>query len=423
MWDKLTNEEQTKLADFMNIYRSYLNPNNNDEIDTIIDYIIDTLVKVYIEYKKTIPFISVEDDPYCFYIIKPVDGKYSLFDYLINTAIQNLDSIELKNDKTSCNYNMLKKKITINKSNMMKLHNSVFDVMKSKIDRNKFFELYYKNSVYHEIGHMFHYSMDNVEPNVVYVPHSYLSLSSFPPLKKFMSSKNKQAEIERRKVEVKKTAKIRIKNRIDLYSVLSDRYDILKQNEIDGLEVEVEKPPVKYEEIMFPPIFYINPVDEAFTECDAQVYSGMFENELFEIEGTDNLDCFYLPIDDDHILMTYSPSTYFFSSSIGAALKESVSRLSYFRTVFLGKKDLFIEFLGKYELFSARSLSHQLIAADKNNMKDVQPLLDEIVEFRKSKGKSLKSLDIYFPLVRVDDKWVYYTETIDKKPPEVLKLQ
>lgn len=424
MFKCLTKEEETKLQDFMNVYKNYLNPCGNEEINTIIDYVIDSLIKVYIEYKDVVQFVSVVDDSYSYYILKPMDGRYSLLDYLINTIIQNLDSIELINDKMSCNYNMLKKKMYINKKNIMSLHPSVFDTMKSKIDKDKYLELYYKNAIYHEIGHMLHYKISSIKAHTVYAPSDYLSLSEFPPLKKRMSLNAKNAELDRRKSIVRTRAKERIKKRISMYYMaLSNKYNILNPNEIDDCDIEVEKLNMKYEEIMLPPIFYLNPVEEAFTESDAQVYSGMFENDIFEIEDSGNLDCFYLPIDNEHILMTYSPSSYSFSSSIGFALKECISKLSYFRTIFLGKTDLFLEFLGEYELLPVSALSHRLVSADKGQITEVQPLLDDIINFYKNKGKSLKNLNIYFPLIFQDNKWVYYTETINKMPPEVLKLQ
>lgn len=422
MSEKLTDQEKSKLNDFMNIYRDYLNPNHNEEIDKIIDYIIDSLIKVYLEYKNVVPFISVNDDNYRYYILKPVDGKYSLLDYLINTVIQNLDSIVLADDKKPCNYNLLKKKMFINKKNILALHPSLFDNMKGNIDKEKFLDLLYKHMVYHEIGHMLHYKINNIEENTVYVPNDYLSLNEFPPLKKRMTSNAKKAEMERREAIVKENAKEKIKSRIDRYATLSDKYDVLKSKEIDDCDIKVETPIIRYQEIIVPPFLYLNPCEEAFTECDAQVYSGLYENNLFEMEDS-NLNCFYLSIDDDHVLMTYSPTIYSFSSSIGFALKECISKLSYFRTVFLGKNDLFLEFLGEYEPLSASLLSHQLFSADKKNMNDVQPLLDEIVDFYKSKGKSLRNLNIFFPLVYKDNKWVYYMESIDKKQSQSLKLQ
>lgn len=423
MYEKLTNEEKTKLKDFMDIYRKYLNPNNNPEINTIIDYIIDSIVKVYLEYKKVVPYVSVEDDKYQYYILKPIDGKYSLLDYLINTVIQNLDLLVLSEDKKACNYNFLMKKMFINKNNVMSLHPSVFDTMTGKIDREKFLELLYKHMIYHEIGHMLHYKINNIEENTVYVPYDYLSLSEFPPLKKRMSQNAKKAEIERRKAIVKESAKEKIKNRISPYSVLSDKYDVLKAEEIDNCEIKVETPNIKYQEIIIPPLLYLNPVEEAFTECDAQVYSGLFENNVFDFDNSGNLNCFYLTIDDEHVLMTYSPTAYAFSSSIAFALKECISKLSYFRTIFLGKNDLFLDFLGAYEYYPVSSFSYQLNSANQKQMNEVQPLLDKIIDFYKSKGKSMGNLDIFFPLVYKDNKWIYYTEAMTKKQAENVKLQ
>lgn len=421
MLKKLSDEEKAKLTDFMTIYRKYLNPDCDGEIDTIIDYVIDFLTKVYLEYKDIIPYISIADDEYNYYLLKPENDKYSLLDYLINTAIQNLDSVKLVNDAKSCNYNMLKKTIFINKNKLLPADAPIFDDMKMPVNKEKYVELFYKNALYHEIGHMFHYKINGLQPNTVYVPFDYMALVDFPPLKKRMSINAKKKEEERRREIAKKKALEKLQQRISMYSVLGDKYNLLTPEEISDCDVKTEFPVPKYEEIMIPPIFYRNPVDEAFTECDAQGYSGLFENEIFRIDENDGFNCFYIPIDENHIIMTYSPSIYSFSSSIGSALKEYISKLSYFRTVFLGKPDLFIEFLGEYSKEPVKQFSMSLFNADKNNLAEVQPLLDSIVEFAKSKNKPLDSLNIYFPLVNKDGNWVYYTDALDKTPPHVLK--
>lgn len=413
MFEKLNKEEETKIKDFMLIYKNYLNHNFNNEIDTIINYIFDSIIKIYIEYKEIIPFVSINDDSYCYYILKPIEGKYKLLDYLINTAIQNLDFIELIDDKKNCSYSRLKKKISINKNYIMSLYDRIEN--NNNINKDKYLELYYKNAIYHEIGHMLHHKINNIKENTIYVPTDYLSLNQFPSLKKRMSLNDKKTEIEKRKAMEK------IKNKISMYSTLSNKYNILNPNEISSCNIEVERPNLKYEEIIIPPILYRNPVDEAFTECDAQVYSGIFENKIFDVDDSGNLNCFYLPIDKEHVLMTYSPTAYSFSSSIGFALKECISKKSYFRTVFLRKNDLYLELLGEYNEFSVKQFSYRLFIADEGQMNAVQPLLDDIVEFSKNKGMSLENLNIYFPLIYKNNKWVYYIDAIDKTSSNILK--
>lgn len=421
MKKNLTQEEITKINDFMQVYKEYINPDNNTEINIIIDHIIDSIIKIYIDYKDIIPFISITDDTYSYYILKPKDGKYCLLNYLINTVIQNLDSIILIDDKMNSNFNSLKKKIYINKKKTISNNTSIFNNMNSKIDKEKFLELYYKYSIYHEIGHMLHYKIKDIKEHTIYVPADYLSLSEFPPLKKRMSLNAKKNELERRKSIVKLRAKEKIKKRISMYyNALNKKYNILNPNEINDCEIEVESPNMKYEEIMLPPTFYINPVEEAFNDCDAQIYSSIFENDIFNINDSGNLNCFYLPIDNEHVIMTYTPSYYSFSASIGFAIKECINKIAYFRTMFLGKPDLFLEFLGKYEFLSTRSFSHKLLNANKGKIEEVQPLLDYIIDFYRNKGKSLDNLNIYFPLIYKDNKWVYYLDAINKIPPESL---
>ena len=422
MFEKLSNEEKIKIMDFMEIYGKYVNPDSDNEINRIVDYVFDTIIKVYFEYKDVAPFISVEDDNYEYYIIKPNNGKYSLLDYLLNTVIQNLDSIELIDGSMPSNYNMLKKKISINKKHTTSFHDSVFDQIKQQLDRSKYKELFYKNAIYHEIGHMLHYKINNIVPQTVYVPHDYMSLSCFPPLKKRMSEKAKKVETEKRREIVKKSAKEKIKKRISIYyDNLSNKYDVLNPNDIDNCDLAVEGPGHKFEEIMIPPFFYLNPIDEAFSECDAQVYSGIFENDIFKMKDENYMDCFYIPIDSEHVIMTYSPSAYCTSASIGFALKECISKQSYFRTMFLGKDDLFVEFLGEYG-FLTSEFAFKLAGADKKKMEDIQSILDDIVEFSKNKNISLQWINIFFPLVYKNNQWLYYTDAMNIELPKTKKL-
>ena len=407
MFEKLNNEEKTKIIDFMEIYRKYVNPDSDNEINIIVDYVFDTIIKIYFEYKEVVPFISVNDDNYEYYIIRPNNGKYTLLDYLINTIIQNLDSIELIDNKMPSNYNMLKKKISMNKKHTTSIHDSVFEQTNQHLDKDKYKELFYKTAIYHEIGHMLHYKIGNIVPQTVYVPQSYMSLSCFPPLKKRMSENAKKIETEKRREIVKKSAKEKIKKRISIYyESLHDKYDVLNPNDIENCELAVERPNHKFEQIMLPPFFYLNPVDEAFSECDAQVYSGLFENDIFKAEDNNCMDCFYIPIDSEHLIMTYSPDAYFVSTSIGFALKECISKQSYFRTMFLGKEDLFVEFLGEYSI-STSEFAFKLAGADKRKMDDIQSILDDIIEFSKNKNISLEWINIFFPLVYKNNQWLY----------------
>ncbi len=196
------------------------------------------------------------DDGYSYYILKPVDSRYTLLDYLINTIKQNLDSIELISGKMDCSYDRLRKRICINKEKIFIFSNAMFNNIKSEIDKDKYLELYYKNVIYHEIEHMFHYKLNSIKANTVYVPADYMSLSEFPPLKKRMSLNAKKVELGRRKSRVKLRAKERIKKRISLYMVLSNKYNVLNPDEIDNCDIAVEEQNMKYEEIMLPPVFF-----------------------------------------------------------------------------------------------------------------------------------------------------------------------
>ena len=422
MFEKLSSEEKAKVIDFMKIYKMYINPDFDCEINTIVDYIFDTIIKIYFEYKEIVPFISTSDDNYEFYIIRPVNGKYSLLDYLINKIIQNLDSIELIDNQKSSNYNILKKKISINKKRSTSLNDSVFNLTRQQLDRGKFNELFYKETIYHEIGHMLHYIIDNIVPQTIYVPQSYMSLSGFPPLKKRMSINAKKIEIEKRKELVKIRAKEEIKKRIAIYyESLKDKYNILNPDDINNCDLAVEQLNHRFEEIMIPPLLYLNPIDEAFSECDAQIYSGMFENDIFETEDNNIMNCFHFPIDQEYFIRTYSPSIYFVSASIGFALKECISKKSYFRTMFLGRDDLFVEFLGEYSP-STTAFAIRLANADKQKMDDIHSLLNDIIEFAKKNNKPLDCLNIYFPLVYKNNQWFYYIDVIESDLPKLKKL-
>lgn len=412
MFEKLNQEEQSKVIDFMESYKKYLNPECNNEIDTVINYIFDIIIKVYLEYRNTIPYVSVEDDGYAYYTIRPVDGRYSLLDYLINTAMQNLDSIEFIDTQMPSNYNLLKKKMSLHAELMSSLPDTVFNYTKKPLDKDKYRELFYKHMIYHEIGHMLHYKIKDIVPNTVYVPSEYMSLSSFPPLKKRMSENAKKAELERRKEIVKKSAREKINRRISMYyECLGNKYDVLKPSDIDNCDLAVEK----Y-------FLFLSPIEEAFTECDAQVYSGMFENEIFEMDSENTCNSFYIPIGSEHIIMTYCPDAYFVSSNIGFALKECISKQSYFKTVFLGKEDLFIDFFGQYNGLIGLDMSFKLARADGGNIEDIQSLLDSIIAYAKENNKPLDWVNIYFPLVNKNGRWLYYTDAMNMDSPKTKKL-
>ena len=85
--------DKIKINDFREAYRKIMNPNNSKDINEIIDALFYNVERNYEEYCSTVPYVSANREQYNFHILKPVNGRYSLLDFLLNRAISNIDCI------------------------------------------------------------------------------------------------------------------------------------------------------------------------------------------------------------------------------------------------------------------------------------------------------------------------------------------
>ena len=89
----LSEKELDEVLDFEEIYKKILNPDNNSNLDFLITLIFTVIIKMYLDYKEVYPFIPSNEVKYSNYFTQPVDGKYSLLDFLINVLIENIQVI------------------------------------------------------------------------------------------------------------------------------------------------------------------------------------------------------------------------------------------------------------------------------------------------------------------------------------------
>ena len=74
----LSEKELDEILDFEEVYKKILNPDNNSNLDCLITLIFTVIIRIYLDYKESIPFISSHEVNYSNYFIQPVNGKYSL---------------------------------------------------------------------------------------------------------------------------------------------------------------------------------------------------------------------------------------------------------------------------------------------------------------------------------------------------------
>lgn len=87
----LTQSQKYKVEFFKTGFKEFLKC--NEEQSKIVDGMFQTLIDVYLYFKDEVPYVSVKDDIYPFYMITPSNGEYELLDYLLNKIVQNVENI------------------------------------------------------------------------------------------------------------------------------------------------------------------------------------------------------------------------------------------------------------------------------------------------------------------------------------------
>lgn len=96
----ISKEDKIKIEDFKNIFRMTVNFNNDELINKVVDDLFKNVECIYEEYKDEISYVPVEQETYKYHILQPVNGKYSLLDFLLNRAISNIDRIYITDENS-----------------------------------------------------------------------------------------------------------------------------------------------------------------------------------------------------------------------------------------------------------------------------------------------------------------------------------
>lgn len=91
--------DREKLNDFKLMFKQLINLNNDQNIDEVIEALFLNIEKYYLEFGDSIKSIPVRFEPYKFHILQPINGRYSLLDFLINRAFSNIDDINAYADQ------------------------------------------------------------------------------------------------------------------------------------------------------------------------------------------------------------------------------------------------------------------------------------------------------------------------------------
>lgn len=112
---KLTSAQKEKLNDFKNAYMQIFNKDNNDYMTLIINTIFDNVEKNYEEFSDEIEKVSVIQENDELNILKPVNGYYSLLDFLLNRVFKNIHKFNFNGGNNGLNmYNAYSGLVTIN---------------------------------------------------------------------------------------------------------------------------------------------------------------------------------------------------------------------------------------------------------------------------------------------------------------------
>lgn len=93
--EKLTSLEQEKIRDFKCLCEQFVNREHDSTKSKVIDALFTNVERFYLEFKDEITSIPAREETYEFHLLQPVNGRYSLLDFLINRAITNVENIEI----------------------------------------------------------------------------------------------------------------------------------------------------------------------------------------------------------------------------------------------------------------------------------------------------------------------------------------
>ena len=137
-----------KINDFITVWAQTIGLTNSK----CIDVIREDIIKRCAIYEDVMPSVSTDEDKCQAYIIKPIDGKYSLEDFFLNRLMLGLREMDISGagEGNNADYNADKKVFSIDIKGM----SSRFD---DKVKRHKGLEgkknKIITKTIEHEIGH------------------------------------------------------------------------------------------------------------------------------------------------------------------------------------------------------------------------------------------------------------------------------
>ena len=224
--------DKIKINDFREAYRKIMNPNNSKDINEIIDMLFFNVERNYEEFYSTVPYVSTNREQYNFHILKPVNGRYSLLDFLLNRAISNVDCI------FPCDEN------AYDHTKVLLINTKRYEKERSKYSED-FIKRQYQKSKIHETGHALHV-WDTKRDNNIH------SRSASPRYSNFIGFKQKLQGFE---------------------SILGSKYP----NMLHSFEVR-NVTQTQHSSVNSSYPFANHNIDEAATEYFATKYSGLYED-------------------------------------------------------------------------------------------------------------------------------------------------
>lgn len=224
--------DQIKINDFKRAFKIIMNPSNNKDINEIIDALFYNVERNYEEYYSTVPYVFATKEQYKFHILKPVNGRYSLLDFLLNRAISNIDCI-YPSDENAYNH-----------AKILLINTKRYEKERSKYSDDFIIKQYQKSKL-HESGHALHI-WDTIRDNSIH------SRDTSPFYPNFIGFKQKLQGFER---------------------ILGSKYsNMLHSSEVQNV------PQAKYSSVNTSYPFTHHNIDEAVTEYFATKYSGLYGN-------------------------------------------------------------------------------------------------------------------------------------------------
>lgn len=302
----ISNSDREKLNDFKLMFKQLINLNNDQNIDEVIEALFFNIEKYYLEFGDSIKSIPVRFEPYKFHILQPVDGRYSLLDFLINRAFSNICEIEFHSSKIDPNEYSNDKSIRLNFEEFIKSFNDdEFDVNYGLKEAELLLML-------HETGHALQ-ALDTKDDNRI---HEHVN-------KQILSLLQKVTFINRK---------------------LGHKYsNILKESSINRVETLntivatwMFKCPLKH------PFCDNSNLCEGLNEMYATLFSGLYDDDKnFVLRDIDKDEGYYVMAPDFQI--EYSKFTRFYYYLRCLCSKESL-----FMTTFLAGDVVLKEFASQY---------------------------------------------------------------------------